>query len=1197
MRIKKLELLGFKSFKDRTVIHFDEGITGIVGPNGCGKSNIVDALVWVMGEMSAKHLRGSAMTDVIFAGAEGFAPLGMAEVSLTLENDGGPFPAKYLKHSEIMVTRRLHRSGETEYLINKEPSRLRDIQEIFMDTGAGAKGFSIIEQGRIGQIITAKPEQRRTLIEEVAGITKFKARKKESQRKLVATDQNLVRLQDIIGEQKRQLGSLERQAQRAERYRKIKTELQDKEMWLNSQKYNEYKTEHDETSKLFDDAKSVELSSDSDMSQIEAELESLKLSLVEKETELNQAQQSFSEQKDSISKQENHIRELGFEIEQARRNKEMAGSVAAQHQVRSDSLSSDKERITESLSDLTISSEMVESQYLEKQKAFSEVQSKIRNSDDELTTKRREMLAISQSVSHLEAKESALIAQNKEYMDRLEVQKETLVELKEKQKEFTGHRKKVFGELEEEKQLQLSIMKDVENFEENLETVKTKFLSNKEELEVFKDRHNEISSRLYGLENLHTNFEGFQEGVKSVMLWQKEKVQHADGSSSFQPVSEVVEVPAKYELSMEAALGERLQVLLSNDSEMSLSAVDYLKEQKNGRSSFLTANSKIEAGLLNYDKILAEDSVDSLLKDVVKVPDQYQEQIGFVLKDIVIVNDLRSALRLKGQYPQFSFVTLEGDTLSADGILTGGSKESADSGVLKRKREIKELSEQREEASGKLSLATVTLKKLEQQVATMEEELAQSKKKESEKEIRIISLQKDLERAENELAAADRAVEKQQKEVEDLQDRQERLNDDLTTVQESKIENQTRKIELETRVDELNLQLSQAKDGIESQQEEVTRLQLESASKKQELQSLKNELEKVTVALNEVSSQLGEMSQESLKSLESMTENQKLLEENKIQLEKLIQENKVLEEELQVLKNTYEVSSNDSKEKESKLSELLKFKNQEQAKLNEYQIKIENLRMKEALLVEQMHERYMMDLTQVYTQFIDQPGDIKTIEKDVEELKRKVSKIGDVNLSAIEEYDELSERYKFLTAQHEDLLNAKDQLRKVIDRINRICSRRFRETFEQVNERFIKVFPVLFGGGEAKLMLVEYPDKDELGVDIVAKPPGKKLQNVSLLSGGEKALTAVSLIFSIFLVKPSPFCLLDEVDAPLDDANVFRFNDLVREMSKRSQIIVVTHNKHTMKVNKKIFGVTMENKGVSKLVSVSLAGATKLTQA
>ncbi len=1178
------------------MIHFDEGITGIVGPNGCGKSNIVDALIWVMGEMSAKHLRGSSMTDVIFAGAEGFAPLGMAEVSLTLENDGGPFPAKYMKHSEVMITRRLHRSGETEYLINKEQARLRDIHEIFMDTGAGAKGFSIIEQGRIGQIITSKPEQRRTLIEEVAGITKFKARKRESQRKLVSTDQNLVRLQDIIGEQKRQLSSLERQAQRAERYRKIKRELQDKEMWLNSKKFAEHKGERTELQRLYDEAVSNDASSGSDVSQLEAELEKLRLSITEKEAELASAQQGYSEFKDSIQNQENHIRELSFEIEQAKRNKEMAGSVVAQYEVRKNSLETDKSQISDNLETLTIDAEKLETEFLSKQKDFNEVQSKIRNNDDELTTKRREMLAVSQSVSHLEAKESAMIAQNQDYTSRLEQQKEVLQELQGKQDEFSKVRSKVYNNLEEEKQLQLSIMKDVENFVENLDAIKSKFAQNKDELEVFKDKHNEISSRLYGLENLHTNFEGFQEGVKSVMLWQKEKVTHPDGRMTFQPVSEVVEVPAKYELSMEAALGERLQVLLSNDSEMSLNAVDYLKEQKTGRSSFMMKGSEDKVSEESYNNILGEDNVDSLLRDVVKVPDEFKDQVSYVLKDIVIVNDLRTALRLKGKYPGFSFVTLDGDTLSVDGILTGGSRESADSGVLKRKREIKELSEQREEAAGKLSLMTVAIKKLQSQMETMEAELTGAKKKESEKEILMVSLEKDLERAENELATADKAVEKQKNEIAELQAKQETLSEELSTIQENKEENLTKKIELETRVEDLTKDLDASRKGIEEKQQEVTQLQVDSAAKKQEVQGLQHQLEMVMVSLNEVTEQLEKMSDQSNKSSESMTENQKLLEENKIKLEKMIQELKTKEEALQVIKNNFEVSTNESKEKETKVSELLRTRNEEQAKINDYQLKIEQLKMKETLLSEQMHERYMVDLADTYTQFLDTPGDVDVVEGEVESLRKKVNKIGEVNLSAIEEYDELSERYKFLTQQHEDLQNAKVQLRKVIDRINRICSRRFRETFEQVNERFMKVFPVLFGGGEARLTLIEYPEKDEFGVDIDAKPPGKKLQNVSLLSGGEKALTAVSLIFSIFLVKPSPFCLLDEVDAPLDDANVFRFNDLVREMSKRSQIIVVTHNKHTMKVNNKIFGVTMENKGVSKLVSVSIDGAAKLAQ-
>ena len=391
MRIKKLEIVGFKSFKDRTVIQFDAGITGIVGPNGCGKSNIVDALMWVMGDQSAKDLRASTMTDVIFAGAENYAPLGMCEVSLTLENDGGPFPAKYLKHSEIMVTRKLHRSGEGEYFINKEPARLKDVQEIFMDTGAGSKGFSIIAQGMIGKIITAKPEDRRMLIEEAAGITKFKARKKESQRKLVSTDQNLVRLQDIIGELKRQIDSLQRQAQRAERYRNLKNQIEDLELWLSTKQYLELKEIADLAQSIFNEAQASEAGSDAEVSQLEIQVEQLKLALLEQEKNLEVEQQSFAILQNQIQKRELEIQELRFQVEQATRNEQMTGHILSEQQARFDLLSQDLERLTSSRDELEIESTELTEQSKTESERFADDQKRFSGLDSELTEKRREI--------------------------------------------------------------------------------------------------------------------------------------------------------------------------------------------------------------------------------------------------------------------------------------------------------------------------------------------------------------------------------------------------------------------------------------------------------------------------------------------------------------------------------------------------------------------------------------------------------------------------------------------------------------------------------------------------------------------------------------------------------------------------------------------------------------------------------------
>ncbi|MBK7960904.1 MAG: chromosome segregation protein SMC [Bdellovibrionales bacterium] len=1202
MRIKKLELIGFKSFKDRTVIHFDAGITGIVGPNGCGKSNIVDALVWVMGEMSAKDLRGSQMIDVIFAGAEGYAPMGLCEVSLTLENDGGPFPAKYLKNTEIMVTRRLHRSGEGEYFVNKEPARLKDVQEIFMDTGAGAKGFSIIQQGMIGKIITAKPEDRKHLIEEAAGITKFKARKKESQRKLQATDQNLIRLQDIIGELKRQIDSLHRQAQRAERYRNLKNQIEDLDLWLSASQYLELRKAAEQAQAIFNEAQGLEVEGESSLAGLQAELETLRLQILEKEKLVEAIQTQFYDRQSLTKSKEMEIQELKFEIEQARRNEQMTGNILQEQQARQELLTRDQAQLQGLVTELKEEFETLQAQYVEKNESFQTIQTRISVVDEDLTAKRRDLFAVGQSQASLEARTQSLSSQIEDLQERESNEQLVLNELREKKVEFEERRLKVTTDSDREKQLQIDAAAQLETSEVEKKKLTESVAQKKVEVDAFKDELNQVTSRLYGLENLHSNFEGFQEGVKQVMLWQKVKASTevslgndtagAAMPQYFQPVAEVVEVPSEYEMAMEAALGSRLQMLLATDSDRALQAVDYLKDSKLGRSSFLAATKEFQENESQdqqaYGLVQQESGVKALLKDVVRSNDQFKSSVSYLLDRVAVVDSIRTALGLRARYEGWTFVTVDGDTLTADGILTGGSLESADSGVLKRRREIKELSEKKNEWAGKLALAQVAQKKLEEllQKAVADYDLAQ--KRRADQVVKVAELRKDLERVEHEVANAAQACDRQDRELKKIQDLTQSQQNRFEELNQHLEEGRLRKYELETEVQELTTELQSRRDGFDTLQSQVTELQVKSAAKSQQYQGSSRQLEMVTKQVNDLVGQLSRMSEESEMYSSQMTENQILLEERKIEFERLIHEVEELKLSMGQSKDLYEQMSTRARKLEESSMVAQKAKNERQSRMNDAQLKLGQANLKEQYLVDQVREKYMLLLPDVVAKYENREGDISTAEAELKDLREKLGRIGEVNLSAIEEYDETSKRYEFLTKQHLDLTEAKEQLRRVIDRINRICSKRFKETYDQVNDRFMRVFPVLFGGGEAKLELHEDAERGEMGIEIIARPPGKKMQNVTLMSGGEKALTAVALVFSIFLVKPSPYCLLDEVDAPLDDANVFRFNDLVREMAKRSQIIVVTHNKHTMDVAGKLYGVTMQERGVSKMVSVSL---------
>ncbi|MCE3010721.1 MAG: chromosome segregation protein SMC [Proteobacteria bacterium] len=1187
MRIKKLELIGFKSFKDRTVIQFDAGITGIVGPNGCGKSNIVDALLWAMGEMSAKDLRGNSMMDVVFSGSEDYAPSGMAEVSITLENDGGPFPAKYMKFSEVMVTRRLHRNGESEYAINKEPARLRDIQEIFMDTGAGAKGFSIIQQGMIAKIITAKPEDRKHLIEEAAGITKFKARKRESQRRLDATEQNLLRLRDIIAELKRQIDSLQRQAQKAERYRTLKTQLEELELWISSLQFRDLMTAANEAQRIFQEAQSMEVEGESQLADLQSQLETLKLQILEQEKSVEEAQVEYSTKQALVQRKQLELQKLQSDIDLARNKEEMTGTLFGQTEARRELLARDLAESDSKVTELSAMAEELASQFEAQREAYEEAQSRIQSVDEELTRKRQELFAVGGTVSSMDAKVQSMSSQIEEVQGRAEEQQMVLHELKDKQIEFENRRNKLFQDLEKERQLQFDLANDVESFEANKKVLSQNIQKKESEVQLFKDNLNEVASRLYGLENLQSNFEGFEEGVKQVMLWQKAKQAEitADGSIHFQPVAEVVEVPSQYEVAMEAALGSRLQMLLSSDSGAALQAVDYLKEQKSGRGSFYGfSNQSSQRAELNP----SEEGVEALLKDVIRSDEKYKTSVSYLLDGVAIVDSVRTALGLRAKYPGWTFVTEDGDTLSADGVLTGGAVESAESGVLKRRREIKELSQAKDEWSGKLALAQASLKKLQEQLANVVNDFEGAQKRRVEQEIKVSGLRKDLERAENEFSNSQYAVERQMKEIQKIQEQLQSLEIKVEELSSALEESRLKKVELESEVETLTQELASTKLGFEGMQISVSRLQVESASKTQELAGFERQSAQLRSQVEVLNQQLSKMSEETNQYQHLMTESQFQLEQEKIAFERLLDEVESLKSEASLMKNTYETLSAKGRELEEQVSVSSRAKNERQHRMNDAQLKFEQAKMKEQYLIDQIRERYMLNLPDIYEQHLHREGDPAEAELQLKELRDKIAKFGDVNLSAIGEYDETAKRYEFLVQQERDLEEAKEQLRRVIDRINRICSKRFKETFDLVNDRFQKVFPVLFGGGEASLSLIEIPEKQEMGIEITAKPPGKKPQSISLLSGGEKALTAVSLVFSIFLVKPSPYCLLDEVDAPLDDANVSRFNDLVREMSKRSQIIVVTHNKHTMEVVGKLYGVTQQERGVSTMVSVNL---------
>ena len=1114
---------------------------------------------------------------------------------MILENDGGLFPVKYLNHSELMVTRRLHRSGESEYLINRQPTRLRDIQEIFMDTGAGAKGFSIVEQGAISQLVTAKPEERRVLIEEAAGITKFRNRKKESQRKLKATETNLVRLQDIIRELKRQMDGLQRQAQKAQRYRKLKTELEDIELWISSKEFLKLRERTRETKKEFNRARDRQIELESRATELQARLADLRSRALGGEKIIEDFRTSLKQNQEEVRKKETEIREMGFQIEQARRSKEMTTSRLTESQIREKAFVENFQTLTERLDRIKKRSEELKNQYETEKNKYDQKQNLIKEHENRRDENRGKLFSLTESRAQARTKQGRLEETLFHLKAELTRAKNTLNGLEDQKAKSVKNCKKALEVFQKERQMQMDLSGDVESLKNQKEALNRELQLKNSEVTQFKENLSEVTSRLYGLKNLRDNFEGFQEGVRSIMLRQKKDLEGQRDKiplEKFIPVSEILKVPETFEVALEAVLGPRLQMLVSQNREESLKALEYLKEKKSGRSSFYSLSSALQTHDHSETSLVKNSQgVRVLLTDVVEVSGEKRSLVEGLIHKVAVVEDIHQALRLQSLFPSWSFVTLEGDLFTGEGILSGGYKGDVSSGVLERKREIEQLGQSKEEWSGKLALTRASVKKLENQLNQIHGNLEETLRDETDKEILVSGLKKDLQRAEEEQKNVSLALGEQEKKLDDLLKREKQIHEQLSDLNFHLHEMADKKKELELSIEKSTTLLKRESPDLGHLQSTVTDLQVENAKTQQELVGVQQERQRIEESLDEIRGRMNQMDEESSKNNQLITDTRVLLEERKVKLEILIQKVQQQESELAGLRDDYEKSNSRLFELQETFSQTTAEKNKQQSKMNEAQLLLEQSRMNEQNLIEKILERYRKNLPEMAEELAARDRDRECSEEQINSLREKLNSMGSVNLSAIEEHEELNSRFDFLSQQYTDLISAKSQLIKVIDRINRVCLKRFRETFKSVNERFEKVFPILFGGGQARLILIEDPQKEDMGVDIVAKPPGKKLQSVSLLSGGEKALTAVSLIFSIFLVKPSPYCLLDEVDAPLDDANVMRFNDLVKEMAKRSQVILVTHNKYTMEVVEKLYGVTMEEKGVSRMVSVDLGAS------
>jgi chromosome segregation protein len=1175
MKIKRLDILGFKSFHDKVSLDFPEGITGIVGPNGCGKSNVVDAIRWVMGEQSAKNLRGRQMEDIIFGGSELRTPVGIAEVSLTFSTEDGLVPVKYLNFSEIQVTRRLFRNGDSEYLLNKSQCRLLDITELFMDTGVGAKAYSIIEQGKIGMILHSKPEERRVLIEEAAGVTKFKARKQVALKKIEITRQNLLRISDIIAEIKRQLNGLQRQAKKAEKFREYREELKEIELLFAVNKYITLKDSKKQVDdELVENNKQVTALIFS-LEECESAVEVKRITLLEVEKTLGTAQEEIFRVRGEIQGEENRLEFQKKELTNLDR-----------HVFRFDSeLSSHKLQLAEAEAELKslqdnkdiLGSELAnEEQNLTfREKLLDEMNLVEKDLAGRLEAMRRDLFGILSEIANYDNK--YLIASKRleamsERFDRN--QREGLL-LGEKQAEVSRQvveLQRLCNVYVEQKNRSTEDMAVLRQREAGL---KATLESGEKELQGKRDHLSAKSSRLVSLQELEAQFAGYGQGVRSLLTTDGFKGRYRG------MIADILEAGEEYEAALESVLGERLQWLLCREEVDALEAIAHLKEVSGGRCSFV-----LQMFHPACAKVAVPGAVSLLTKTT--IADGCREFIEPLLANAYLADNLNQAFVLGKQYPQLTFVTIEGEMVHSGGIVNGGSLEVAQQGLIHKKREIKELSLEVEILTSQVRALEETRNRLNEEIVDVEEGLRDASQRLHNADIQVLNNEKDLLRAREESQRLEERAAIRCMEDDQLKEEKLGLEKEIAECGDRRHAGEERKKLIESAVAELQASLAAQRIEIDGAREVVTATKVRVAGLKEKQESNLRALKRV----EELKAGLQARSSGHGAELEKARIDRELLLTSIVQNEEsqklLLQRQVVAEMAFAEIKDRYESGSGILKAGEDKLKGLRSLVADVRETFTTKTLKSSELSLQLQHLENLLLDKYRFDIVGLLPKYgsVEYEESIKVARQA--ELQKLIDEMGDVNLTAIDEFQELEKRFMFLSDQRSDLEESLQSLQKAIQRINKTTRKRFMETFQLVNAKFQEVFPRLFCGGKAELKLTNEDDLLETGLDIIVQPPGKKLQNVTLLSGGEKALTAVALIFSIFLIKPSPFCLLDEVDAPLDDANIGRFNEMVREMSSFAQFILITHNKTTMAVVDTLYGVTMEEPGVSKLVSVKL---------
>ncbi len=1199
MKITKVEICGFKSFVDRTVVHIDHDVTAIVGPNGCGKSNIVDAIRWTMGEQSARNLRGKSMDDVIFNGSESRGPHGFAEVTLTFDNADGLAPPEYRDYAEIAVTRRLDRQGNSDYYINKAAVRLMDVTELFLGTGVGTKAYSIIEQGRIGYIVSSKPEDRRHLIEEAAGITKFKAKKKAAERKIEGTRANLLRIGDIVAEIEKSLGSLKRQAQKAERYKAYRTEIRDLELHVASHRFLELTV----TRRVVDD----ELGTGSGTLEghraalrvREAELDTERLAVRTAETAAERANEAAHALDQSVRTLEGRIAQSQERLAGLRESERLSEREIDDQAERRAVLGAERDLLLSTLAELE-SVEKSEQAELERETGILEAR-RVAASDAEATVSasRANLSSAEQRIARADAVLKGFERRRDDAKNRLEklrAERETLegqlVELVQVGQELDAR----LLELRSSKEMTADRKRELED---ELKDLRVQIQESERNVDRLRGELAERRSRLRSLEEIQRRFEGVGAGVRSVMTKLGTNDDERQKKGVLGLVADRLECPEPLTNALAGALGDRLQHVVVRDLEAGLAVLSFLEEGDRGRATVIPQRPRRVVGPLPAIESAdgtPEEGVLGWMADLVRSEESDEWLVRYLLSDVLVVRDLAVARRLFDRGVQATLVTERGEVLGHGGALTGGRGEQASAHMISVKREVRDLHHVVARLDGEMNTALARHGELRNGIASRQAALDSARNEAHDAEIAIVKADKDHKRAVDDLARTRDRTEKVALEADTLAEAlvlaageeteataeiegatasASEARGALEASSEIFAERKSLVDEQSTRVSDVRVRAAQARQRAEGDRQALDRLDRSIAELGERELRLRGDLERGARQQGETIGQLALFREEQSSAVEGAMR---------------------AHEALSLARALYDEAKQLLASREGDLRELRQKIDEGQRRVSDLTIELRELEMALSHLLQSTEERHRVDVRRVLGDFHMRDLPDEATKERIEELLRLVERMGEINLTAIDEFAEQEKRHIYLDGQKTDLEEALLQLDRAIKQMNRESKRMFKETFESVNERFKQVFPRLFGGGRAELLLTNPEDLLESGVEIVAQPPGKKLGAIELMSGGEKALTAVSLIFAMFQHRPSPFCLLDEVDAPLDEANVGRFCDAIRSMTKHSQFIVITHSKRTMLMADVLYGVTMETPGVSKLVSVELKQAAQKKQ-